>query len=88
MLNFRKGCIILFNLAVGAWLAKVIFFDESSDDIGLFVLLTLFFLGIYDVYTWILYRRFPANEQHRYFTEVLLVVFLVLPLILLWGMTS
>ncbi|MBF9221579.1 hypothetical protein [Hymenobacter ruricola] len=88
MHNFRQGCILLLNLAVGAWLVEVGLLDESSDAVGLFTLVTLCLLGVYDGYAWVLYQWFKPQKPGSYATETQFVLFLVLPFVLLWGLTS
>ncbi len=85
---FRRIAIQVINVIVLLWLTKVFFLDGSTDVFGLFFILTLLFLIVYNIYAVVLYNIFFKNANHFYYIEVGFLILLSLPIALLWYFTS
>lgn len=85
---FRKYAIVTINLFILIWLFKVLFFDNNTDVAGLFALGNLFFLVLNTGYAFALNRFFLKNENNYWLIEFGFVFLLLLPLFLLWYLTS
>ena len=84
MLTFRKSIIIIIDLLIILWLLKAILFDESSDVVGLFALVTIIFLLLYNAYAFFVYKVYFRQTHNKFFVEALYVFLLILPILLLW----
>jgi hypothetical protein len=88
MLIFRKSIIIIIDLIILLWLLKVILLDKSSDVVGLFTVLTIIFLLLYNAYAYLVYKVYFRKARNNFFTEALYVFLLIVPIILLWRYTK
>jgi hypothetical protein len=88
MLTFRKSIIIIIDLLIIFWLLKVILFDESSDVVGLFALVTIIFFLLYNAYALFVYKVYFRQGHNNFFVEALYVFLLILPILLLWRYTK
>ena len=88
MLGFRKSIIVIIDLLIIFWLLKTILFDESSDVVGLFALITIIFFLLYNTYAVFLYKVYFRQVRNNLFVEALYVLLLILPILLLWYYTK
>lgn len=82
MQKYRKYVILLVNILVIGWTLKVMFFDEGSDVIGLFVLFGIAFLVLFDAYAVFLISFFERMESKKLWVEILFYTCLLWPFIL------
>ena len=88
MLIFRRSLIIIIDLIILLWLLKVLLLDKSSDVVGLFVVLTIAFLLLYNAYAYLIYKIYFRQMRNNFFIEALYVFLLILPILLLWRYTK
>jgi hypothetical protein len=86
--KYRKLAIISINFLILGWLIKVITYDDTSDMIGFFSVLTLLFLIVYNVYIFLIQKVYPKNEKENSLIEIGFILLLLLPIMLLWFFTS
>ena len=84
----KKYSIILINAIVILWLLKVIYFDESSDVIGIFTIGTIIFLIIYNLYAWLILYLSNKIKMNKYLNYVAFYTLLIIPFLILYYMTS
>jgi hypothetical protein len=88
MKNFRRMALATINAIVLGWLFKIVLFDGTSDTLGTVVVSTFLFLGVYNLYLFVVYKIYPENKCKLIYTEFIYVGISVLPLIILWYFTS
>jgi hypothetical protein len=64
-------------------IAKPLFFDSDSDVIGLFAILMLLFLLIFNIYAFVLLKFYPKNERKNWSVELGFTILLLLPVLIL-----
>lgn len=88
MKKFRRYSIAFINAVILGWILKVVLFDGTSDSVGIFFIISMVFLLVYNSYNMLVYNLFPSTSRRILFIELLYVFFLLLPVFLLWYFTS
>jgi|GEM_PF-2147522 len=85
MLKYRKFIIVLPNLIAISWLIKLFCFStDSTDFMGILFWGVIFILIIYDIYSILLYNKFPKNEKRVLYIEIVFTLLSVAPIFLLY----
>ena len=88
MKAFRRISIVLINAAVLLLFAKVILFDDTSDTVGIFGIVCMIFLFVFNVYALILYNFFWENPRKLWYLEAAYLLLLSLPILFVISLTS
>lgn len=88
-MNYKKRIILLINLAVITWLLKVVFFDTLNDHSGILILGTLIFLLAFNFYAYLIKLAFDRFCKAKTIViQILYIIFLILPIGVIWYITS
>jgi hypothetical protein len=75
MKRFRRLAIASINAVILGWILKVFLFDGTSDSVGIFFIISIVFLIVYNLYNMLVYNLFPGTSRRILFVELLYVFF-------------
>lgn len=84
-INYRKSLFFSINILVIAWIMIITFFSETqSDFFGIFLILVVLFLILFNIYSYFLDKYLRFNFIPNRILEIVFTVMLILPFFILW----
>jgi hypothetical protein len=84
MKSLRRLEIGIINVIILGYLVKEMYSADVSDTLGMFTLIVIFFLIIFNIYAVIILNYFKWDFRNKVLTESLFLFLLLAPIIAVW----